>query len=205
MNYHFRNKTGTYPTSKGNTPAPTTSEEQQALVEKVQKFKTQQYKMIVETEAETRPGVLALMDEALATDGVGVGVCSASTKEAALKTLEVTLGADRVSKLDVLLLGDDVSEKKPSPMIYNEARERLGLSTDQCVVIEDSMVGLRAAKAADMKCLITYTSGTKDEDFYGAGAADAVVPDLSRVTLASIFDPIREKGPNADILVGIKE
>ena len=48
------------------------------------------------------------------------------------------------------------------------------------VVIEDSLVGLRAAKGAGMKCIITYTESTKDEDFYGEGA-DAVVADLSKV------------------------
>ena len=60
----------------------------------------------------------------------------------------MTLGEERQSKLDVCILGDDVSEKKPDPMIYNVARERIGLEKEQCVVVEDSMVGLRAAKAA---------------------------------------------------------
>lgn len=40
--------------------------------------------------------------------------------------------------------GDDVTKKKPDPLIYNMARERLGgLPADRCVVIEDSLVGLR--------------------------------------------------------------
>ena len=62
--------------------------------------------------------------------------------------LAVTLGESRLSQLDVCILGDDVSEKKPSPMIYNEARQRIGIDKERCVVVEDSMVGLRAAKAA---------------------------------------------------------
>ena len=64
----------------------------------------------------------------------------------------------------------DVTAKKPDPMIYNLARERLGLEASQCVVIEDSMVGLRAAKSASMKCVITYTDQTSYEDFYSEGA-----------------------------------
>lgn len=39
-----------------------------------------------------------------------------------------------------------VTAKKPDPMIYNLAAERLGLPNGQCVVVEDSLVGLRAAK-----------------------------------------------------------
>ena len=57
-----------------------------------------------------------------------------------------------------------------------------------------------------MKCVITYTSSTEREDFYGYGA-DAKVPDLAAagVTLDSIFAPIKEKGVDAEILVGIKD
>jgi HAD superfamily hydrolase (TIGR01509 family) len=54
----------------------------------------------------------------------------------------------RVDKLDVCILGDDVSEKKPSPLIYNEAAKRIGIPNDRCVVIEDSLIGLKAAKGA---------------------------------------------------------
>lgn len=147
MFFHFRNTTGQFPMS-GEKSAPVTPEEEQALVDRLQKHKTAIYQSFVEEKAVPRPGVVQLMDEALADPTIAVGVCSASTKEAALKVLSVTLGEERQNKLDVCILGDDVSEKKPSPMIYNEARERIGIDRDRCVVIEDSMVGLRAAKAA---------------------------------------------------------
>ena len=57
-----------------------------------------------------------------------------------------------------------------------------------------------------MKCLITYTKSTEREDFYGYGA-DAKVPDLltAGVTLDSIFGPMKEKGLDAEILVGRKD
>jgi beta-phosphoglucomutase-like phosphatase (HAD superfamily) len=91
-------------------------------------------------------------------------------------------------------------------MIYNVAREMVGIDKDRCVVVEDSKVGLRATKAAGMKCIITYTSSTVDEPFYDLGA-EAKVPDLAgrRVTLESIFGPLREKGLDAELLVGIKD
>jgi len=78
------------------------------LIDELQAIKTKLYKKTVETDARTRPGVLALMDEAIQSKSVAVGVCSASTKEAALKVLDVTLGPDRVRSLDVCILGDDV-------------------------------------------------------------------------------------------------
>jgi hypothetical protein len=57
-----------------------------------------------------------------------------------------------------------------------------------------------------MRCVITYTASTEGEDFYGEGA-DAKVPELGarKVTLESIFGPLREKGLDAGLLEGIKD
>ena len=45
--------------------------------------------------------------------------------------------------LDVFLAGNDVPTLKPDPAIYNIAAEMMGLQPQECVVIEDSMVGLQ--------------------------------------------------------------
>lgn len=205
MFFHFRNTSKAFP-MVGDKKVPETENDQQALIDQVQAFKTDYFKTLLETEGKARPGVLELMDAAFADPTIAVGVCSAATKEAAVKTLDITLGQSRVDMLDVCILGDDVSAKKPDPLIYNTAREQLGMAASQCVVIEDSLVGLRAAKGANMKCLITYTSSTESQDFYAEGA-DAKVPDLEsrKVTLQSIFDPLRKNGNNAEILIGIKD
>lgn len=205
MFFHFRETTGEFPMVAGQ-PAPATPEQQQALIDALQSDKTKRYKKLVEEVAVPRPGVLSLMDEALNDPSIAIGVCSASTKEAAQKTLQMTIGPDRISKLDVCILGDDVSEKKPSPLIYQTASSKIGVAPEKCVVIEDSMIGLQSAKGAGMKCIITYTDSTAKEDFYGGGA-DAKVPDLAsaQVTLASIFDPIRKDGLEANLLEGKKD
>jgi HAD superfamily hydrolase (TIGR01509 family) len=205
MFFHFRNTSKAFP-MVGDKKVPETENDQQALIDQLQAFKTDYFKTLLETEGKARPGVLELMDAAFADPTIAVGVCSAATKEAAVKTLDITLGQSRVDMLDVCILGDDVSAKKPDPLIYNTAREQLGMAASQCVVIEDSLVGLRAAKGANMKCLITYTSSTESQDFYAEGA-DAKVPDLGsrKVTLQSIFDPLRKNGNNAEILIGIKD
>lgn len=205
MFFHFRETVKAFPMVAGK-PAPVTPEEQQSLIDALQDDKTNRYKQLVEEEAVCRPGVLELMDEAFGDPSIAVGVCSASTKAAAQKTLSMTLGEERINKLDVCILGDDVSEKKPSPMIYNEAATRIGLPNDKCVVIEDSLVGLRAAKGAEMKCIITYTDSTATADFYGEGA-DAKVPDLGsrKVKLSSIFGPIKENGVDSAIMEGMKD
>jgi len=209
MFYHFRNTTCAFPTfvEEGVTKSPpSTEEEQQALIDDLQAHKTELYKDLIAEKASPRPGVIELMDEALADPRVAVGVCSASTKAAVTKVLDVTLGEERRNKLNVCILGDDVSKLKPDPMIYRTASERLNIDPKQCVVVEDSMVGLRAAKGAGMKCLITYTKSTEGEDFYGEGA-DAKVPELASagVTFDKIFGPLKENGLDSEILVGIKD
>lgn len=205
MRYHFRNYTGVFP-MVGEMAAPDSKEAEECLIDTLQDHKTELYKSLIAEKAVPRPGVIELMDEALSDPRIAVGVCSASTKAAVTKVLDVTLGTERREKLNVCILGDDVSKLKPDPMIYRTAAERLGIDPSKCVVIEDSMVGLRAAKGAGMKCVITYTSSTGGEDFYGEGA-DAKVPELGsrKVTLASIFGPLMESGVNAEILVGIKD
>jgi len=206
MFFHFRNTTKAFPESYGSKPAPSTPEEEQDLIDNLQAHKTELYKEFIQVKAEPRSGVIELMDEAISDPKMAVGVCSASTKEAVTKVLDVTLGAERREKLDVVLLGDDVKRLKPDPMIYNTAAERLEIDPSRCVVVEDSLVGLKAAKGAGMKCLITYTKSTENEDFYEFGA-DAKVPELAKagVTLDKIFGPIKSNGLDSEILVDIKD
>lgn len=151
MFHHFRKTVGAFPSFEkdGNVmPPPKTPEEQQSLIDDLQAHKTDLYKQLIEEQAKSRPGVIELMDEALADPRIAVGVCSASTKAAVTKVLDVTLGAERRNKLNVCILGDDVSKLKPDPMIYNTAAQKLNIDPKKCVVVEDSMVGLRAAKGA---------------------------------------------------------
>mmetsp|Transcript_12041 Transcript_12041/g.25981 ORF Transcript_12041/g.25981 Transcript_12041/m.25981 type:complete len:310 (+) Transcript_12041:14-943(+) len=206
MFFHFRNTTGTFPTSEDGTPAPVTPEDEQDLVDRLQARKTNLYKDLIAEKAKARPGVLELMDQALADDNIRVGVCSASTKEAVTKVLDVTLGEDRRKKLDVCILGDDVSKLKPDPLIYVTAAEKLGIDPSRCVVIEDSIVGLKAAKGAGMRCIITYTASTENEDFYALGC-DAKVPELGStgVSLDMIFGPMKADGVDAAILSDVRD
>jgi HAD superfamily hydrolase (TIGR01509 family) len=206
MFYHFRTtKDGQFP-HVGSNPPPATIDEQQSLIDTLQDYKTKHFTSLLETKAQARPGILELMDAALDDPTIAVGVCSAATKAAAVKTLDITLGSDRVNRLNVCILGDDVTAKKPDPLIYNTACQQLNMLPSQCIVIEDSLVGLRAAVGANMKCIITYTSSTANQDFYKEGAI-AKVPDLGsrKVTLESIFGPLRQNGNEAEILVGLKD
>ena len=81
------------------------------------------------------------------------------------------------------MAGDDVAEKKPDPTIYRVAAQRLAVDPAACLVIEDSTIGLAAARGAGMRCLITYTGSTRAQDF---GGAETVVASLEGVRFADL-------------------
>merc|ERR1719313_1586013 len=79
MKYHFNTEVQQWPTPK-DRDVPTTDAEKDSLVDDLQDAKTEFYKEIVEEVAVARPGVLALLDEAIADPNIKVGICSAATK-----------------------------------------------------------------------------------------------------------------------------
>ncbi|GJP34526.1 hypothetical protein CLOM_g18963 [Closterium sp. NIES-68] len=150
--------------------APTDATERAAFVAGLHKSKTALFMELVETGAlPLRPGVARLIDEALAA-GVQVAVCSTSNEKAVGAIVRVMLGEERAQHMRIFA-GDVVPKKKPDPAIYNLAASTLNLNPARCVVIEDSHIGLTAAKAAGMTCVVTKSGYTADEDF---SAADAV-------------------------------
>ena len=202
MRYHFDNNG--WPSFFGGSKVPRTDEEKTKMVDSLQDMKTEFYKDIVESQAIARPGVLRLIDEAIAAPDIAVGICSAATKEGFLKVVNSIVGPDRLSRLDVVMAGDDVTKKKPDPLIYNLAREKVGLPSSKCVVIEDSLVGLRAAMGANMPCVITPCPSSDVPDFRAHGARAVMDVNVglgdgagAMVTLAKLF-PANAAEPNFD-------
>jgi HAD superfamily hydrolase (TIGR01509 family) len=58
---------------------------------------------------------------------------------------------------DACVTGDDIRRKKPDPEIVQVAATRLGLSPSYCLVVEDAVSGVQAAKAAGARCLALTT------------------------------------------------
>lgn len=79
------------------------------------------------------------------------------------------LGSERAEQITVFA-GDVVPRKKPDPAIYLLAASTFDVDPPSCVVVEDSAIGLAAAKAAGMKCIITKSGYTAEEDFLDADA-----------------------------------
>jgi HAD superfamily hydrolase (TIGR01509 family) len=147
---------------------------QKELVVGLHKRKTELFnEMITAGQIPLRPGVLRLVDEAIAAD-VPLAVCSTSNEKAVSNIVETLMGPERAKKFQIFA-GDVVEKKKPSPDIYLLAKDTMGLSADRTMVIEDSHIGLNAAKSAGMNCVVTKSSYTAEEDFT---LADAIVEEL---------------------------
>ena len=90
-----------------------------------------------------------------------------------VKTL---LGPERLAKM-IFFAGDMVKNKKPAPDVYLLAAETLKIKPNRCWVVEDSEIGLNAAKAASMRCLVTKSIYTANENF---SSADVCIDNLDR-------------------------
>ncbi|MEM6323389.1 MAG: HAD family hydrolase [Pseudomonadota bacterium] len=147
-----------------------------ALIAQLHKIKTDAFMTLIEGGSlPLRPGVQRMVDAGLDV-GMQVAVCSTSNERAVGAVVRVLLGEDRATRIPIFA-GDMVAKKKPDPAVYNLAAAELGLEPAACVVIEDSHIGLSAAKAAGMNCIVTVSTYTGGEDFK---AADKVVPDLDQ-------------------------
>lgn len=98
---------------------------------------------------------------AIREKGLRLAVASSSSMDfitAALKRVEL------FDFFDEIVSGEHVAAGKPAPDVFLCAAERLGFTTDECVVVEDSSNGVLAAYNAKIKCIgyINVTSGNQD-------------------------------------------
>src|SRR6266566_8570599 len=81
---------------------------------------------------------------------------------------------------DVIITGDEIERGKPHPDIYLLAAEKLEMDSDSCLVIEDALAGIAAAKAANMRVAAIPDSRFVDPREY-TKEADYVLRDLSEI------------------------
>jgi HAD superfamily hydrolase (TIGR01509 family) len=151
-----------------------------AIVPALHATKTRIYtELLVRGQRPFRPGVLPLLTAAHRA-GLKLAIASTTTSENVSALMQANLGAAPDLSFDVIACGDQVAAKKPAPDIYRLALASLRLPSDACIAFEDSVNGLRAAKAAGLATVITPSRWTAEEDFSGA---DLVLPSLEGLEL----------------------
>jgi len=114
-----------------------------------------------------RPGVDRLLREARGR-GLRLAIATTTTPANVQALLRHALAPDGEDWFEVIAAGDVVPAKKPAPDIYCYALERMGLGPGDCLAFEDSENGVRSARDAGLKTIVTVNDYTRGQDFDGA-------------------------------------
>jgi beta-phosphoglucomutase len=116
------------------------------------------------------PGAAEFVENA-ALDGFQLAIVSGALRSEIELVLEL---AGLRPHFAEIVAAEDVGVCKPDPQGYNRAREMLDVAPRRCVVIEDSLPGLNAARAAGLRCVMLATSHPEN----ACGDADLVWRDF---------------------------
>lgn len=128
------------------------------------------------------PGVKPLID-ALAAAGWKQGIGSSAPPA----NLELILKLTGIGPMmQAVVSGDDTKEGKPDPEVFLRAAELMGVPPRQCIVIEDAVAGVQAARAAAMTCIgVTFCAHSTPQELLVAGA-QRVVQTLAEIRLPDV-------------------
>ena len=143
------------------------TEESADLIRQLHARKTQLFtERVADGLLPGRPGIHRLIGEALAA-GWTVAIASTSAEASVRAVLAHAAGEEAAAHCHVFA-GDIVPKKKPAPDIYLKVLADLDLDPSECLVVEDSGIGVAAATAAGLTTIVTVSSFTEGEDFSGA-------------------------------------
>ena len=101
-------------------------------------------------------------------------------------TIKMTLSLGEIglpeATFNAIVTGSEVARKKPAPDIFLLAAARMSLAPAECLVVEDAVNGVAAARAAGAKCLALLTTFPAEK----LSGADFLAPDLAAVPPAAL-------------------
>ena len=140
------------------------------------------YLALVPTRLRAFPGAVELV-RACRASGLKVAVASSADR------IKIDANLARIglppAEWDALVSAEAVTHKKPAPDIFLAAARLLAVSPSACVVVEDAVNGVQAARAAGMRCVAVAHSFPPEE----LAAADRVFPRIADLTPAQIIAP----------------
>lgn len=153
---------------------PATPEE----IEAIAREKEATFRRMIGQNIKALPGVVKLL-QSLQEHGVKMAIASSTPMEN-IQLITATLGI--ADYFRAIVTGQDVTEGKPSPQSFLLAAKRLGVKPGDCVVIEDAVAGVTAAKRAGMACIAVTTTHPEES----LGEADLIVDTLEAVTVSDL-------------------
>ena len=137
------------------------------------------------------PGVAELMEELGQT-----GALQAIGSSAPVGNLEMILELTGIGRhLGAWIGQENTQNGKPHPEVFLRGAEALGLERKDCVVVEDAVAGIQAAKSAGMKAIgVTFVGHHPAEKLKDAGA-DIIVGNLGELRAWNLFDLVGKPFP----------
>ncbi|MCP4753337.1 MAG: HAD family phosphatase [Proteobacteria bacterium] len=136
-----------------------------------------------------KPGLLELLD-LLERFSIPKGVGTSTRKTQACNRLQIANIKDR---FDIIVGGDEVQASKPAPDLFLQVARKLGVEQANCLVLEDSEPGVKAAYAADMTPIMVPDLKQPSEDIRKLAAR--VFPSLHQTV--ELLEPLLNDIPPA--------
>ncbi|KAH9755578.1 protein SUPPRESSOR OF QUENCHING 1 [Citrus sinensis] len=128
------------------------------------------------------PGALELINQCKSK---GLKVAVASSADRIKVDANLAAAGLPVSMFDAIVSADAFENLKPAPDIFLSASKILNVPTSECIVIEDALAGVQAAKAAQMRCIAVTT--TLSEERLKEGSPSLIRKEIGSVSLNDIL------------------
>lgn len=128
------------------------------------------------------PGALDLVTEC---KNAGLKVAVASSADRIKVDANLAAAGLPLSLFDAIVSADAFENLKPAPDIFLAASKTLGVDTDECIVIEDALAGVQAAKAAEMRCIAVMT--TLEEDALQQASPSLIRKNIGDISIRDIL------------------
>jgi len=131
------------------------------------------FRKTVKNKVKALPGAVELI-KSLAERGVKMAVASS----APLENIELLIGSLGLKdSFREIVPGKEVTESKPSPMLFLLAAKKLGFKPEKCIVVEDAVTGVAAAKRAKMRCIAVTNTNPREKLL----ATDLIIDSLTEL------------------------
>jgi beta-phosphoglucomutase len=152
--------------------------------------KEEMYRAVARKGVELLPGARALL-EGLRDAGFRQAIGSSAPRENLDLILELTRSAHLFGAVVAM---EDTQRGKPDPQVFQVAAQRLNVGPEKCVVFEDAVAGVQAAKAGGMRCVAVRFVAHHPEEALRRAGADLVVQTLEAVSPEVVKRMLSEPG-----------
>jgi len=155
-------------------------------IEAIAREKEATFRRIIGKDIKPLPGALELL-KALDEGGIRMAIASSTT----IENIHLIVGSLGIADyFKAVVTGHDVTEGKPSPQVFLLAAQRLGAEPKKCIVVEDAVAGVKAAKSAGMYCVAVSNSHPQEK----LNEADLIVASLEMVTVKDLEKLLKSTG-----------